>query len=140
MNPVTIHLAPAPVRDLQHRRAVTAPVDVGTLREHYRYARREGRTPTSPATTPSASPSASRRSSAPSLWASAVTPSSTPRSTCGAAATGSPSTATPGATAAYRRLRRGGTSPDAARMTVTNLLALGKHATLANFARTEQHA
>lgn len=46
----------------------------------------------------------------------------------------------PDATAAYRRLRRGGTSPDAARMTVTNLLALGKHATLANFARTEQHA
>ena len=42
MTPVTIHLAPAPVRDLQHRRAVTAPVDVGTLREHYRYARRQG--------------------------------------------------------------------------------------------------
>ncbi len=42
MNPVTIHLSPARVRDRQHRRAVTAPVDVGTLRERYRYARREG--------------------------------------------------------------------------------------------------
>ena len=33
---------PARLRDRQRRRAVTAPVDVWTLRHHYRYARRQG--------------------------------------------------------------------------------------------------